>query len=593
MRIAAHHYETAETFLEGDSGSTQARGWLRFHRAITERYTDREGALAHLEEARRIAARVEDPILAAHSLAIHGMLRCWGDEFRAGLTEMTEATEIMGGASELAHAKAWRTVTALYGDAILDDPMVSLGHPLFRFVTLPGINMLAQFPPFWMAVVGRYQQAVELAEPYIAEVGAATDDEMTLHGLCRFAYGALANAYDMLGEPETARQWRSRELAAAQVFEDQANVTTAHILDLRDQLTYHTDRVAERRRASQAVLSAMQAMSESLGGQIRSELSIVQLNLLEGRWDRARDLVTSGWIPGLAAVLRTMSLGFLAREQGEPSMAWEQIGKLLPNGPHTEPGNSAYSSAVVIQRLAISLSLDAGDLERARLWLEAHDRWQHWSGAVIGRAEGAMLWARYFEMLGERQRALECAEQALADASNPRQPLALISAHRLLGELAALDKRIVEAGEHLNASLALAEACEAPYEQALSLLSLAELGALTGDADTAWQHLNQARAICSPLGAIPALQRATAISARLSVRRGQPAHPAGLTPREIEVLQLIARGMTNPEAGETLFISSRTVAQHLRSIYNKLGVDSRVEATRFAVEHGLVESPSV
>jgi len=432
---------------------------------------------------------------------------------------------------------------------------------------------------------------LELGEPYIAEVGAATDDELTLHGLCRFAYSALANAYDMLGDPETARHWRSRELAAAQVFEDQMNVTSARIQELRHVLTFYADRVAERRKTTLVVVSAAQAARVRLGDGGPDQLAGVPLDLLEGRWNTARGYATGTWILGQAENLRMLSLGFLGREQGEPSIAWEQIGKMLPGGPHTEPGNCEFSSAVIMQRLAISLALDAGDREQARLWLEAHDRWLQWSGAVIGRAESALLWARYFEMLGKRQRAFEFAEQALADASNPRQPLALISAQRLFGELAALDKRVVEAGEHLRASHALAEACEAPYEQALSLLSLAELGALTGDADAAWQHLNQARAICTPLGALPALQRATAIAARLSVRRGQPTHPAGLTPREVEVLQHIARGMSNPETGEALFISSRTVAQHLRSIYNKLGVDSRVEATRFAVEHGLVESP--
>ncbi|CAN5539851.1 hypothetical protein BH23CHL2_BH23CHL2_09100 [soil metagenome] len=62
----------------------------------------------------------------------------------------------------------------------------------------------------------------------------------------------------------------------------------------------------------------------------------------------------------------------------------------------------------------------------------------------------------------------------------------------------------------------------------------------------------------------------------------------GLTPREIEVLQLVARGMTNDEVSERLFISPRTVGQHLRSIYNKLDVNNRTAASRIATEHGLV-----
>jgi DNA-binding NarL/FixJ family response regulator len=65
-------------------------------------------------------------------------------------------------------------------------------------------------------------------------------------------------------------------------------------------------------------------------------------------------------------------------------------------------------------------------------------------------------------------------------------------------------------------------------------------------------------------------------------------HPAGLSAREVEVLRLVATGLTNAEVAEKLFLSSRTVDWHLGSIYRKLGSHSRTEATRFAVEHGLL-----
>jgi DNA-binding NarL/FixJ family response regulator len=62
--------------------------------------------------------------------------------------------------------------------------------------------------------------------------------------------------------------------------------------------------------------------------------------------------------------------------------------------------------------------------------------------------------------------------------------------------------------------------------------------------------------------------------------------PAGLTAREVDVLRLIAVGLTDAEAAERLFLSVRTVNAHLRSIYRKLGVGSRAAAGRFAAEHG-------
>jgi len=67
-----------------------------------------------------------------------------------------------------------------------------------------------------------------------------------------------------------------------------------------------------------------------------------------------------------------------------------------------------------------------------------------------------------------------------------------------------------------------------------------------------------------------------------------PPYPAGLTTREVEVLRLVAQGLTDMRVAEQLIISPRTVNTHLTSIYNKLGVDSRAAATRFAVEHRLV-----
>jgi predicted ATPase/DNA-binding CsgD family transcriptional regulator len=65
-------------------------------------------------------------------------------------------------------------------------------------------------------------------------------------------------------------------------------------------------------------------------------------------------------------------------------------------------------------------------------------------------------------------------------------------------------------------------------------------------------------------------------------------YPAGLSAREVEVLRLVASGLTNAEVAKELFLSSRTVDWHMSSIYRKLGFHSRTEATRFAVEHDML-----
>ena len=67
-----------------------------------------------------------------------------------------------------------------------------------------------------------------------------------------------------------------------------------------------------------------------------------------------------------------------------------------------------------------------------------------------------------------------------------------------------------------------------------------------------------------------------------------PAYPAGLTVREVEVLRLVANGLTNAQIAQQLVISTRTVNAHMRSIYNKLEISSRTAATRFAIDHHLI-----
>jgi DNA-binding NarL/FixJ family response regulator len=62
----------------------------------------------------------------------------------------------------------------------------------------------------------------------------------------------------------------------------------------------------------------------------------------------------------------------------------------------------------------------------------------------------------------------------------------------------------------------------------------------------------------------------------------------GLTDREFHVLRLLVEGHTNPEIAATLFISHKTVRNHVTSILTKLGVESRTAAATFALRHGIV-----
>jgi DNA-binding CsgD family transcriptional regulator len=242
--------------------------------------------------------------------------------------------------------------------------------------------------------------------------------------------------------------------------------------------------------------------------------------------------------------------------------------------------------ALLLQRLAAALCQEAGRLAEAASWLEAHDRWLAWSGATLGRADGRAAWATYWLAAGDPARARSYADDAVAAADQPLQPLARLVALRLRGQAAAAGGDSAAADDDFAEALALAEACAAPYERALTLLALAELRAAEQDRASAARLLDEARATLEALRAAPALARAEALAARLAPRLA-PTLPLGLSAREAEVLRLVAQGLTDQQIAERLFVSRYTVNGHTRAIYGKLGMTSRAAATRLALDHGL------
>ncbi|HEX5502665.1 MAG TPA: LuxR family transcriptional regulator, partial [Thermomicrobiales bacterium] len=196
---------------------------------------------------------------------------------------------------------------------------------------------------------------------------------------------------------------------------------------------------------------------------------------------------------------------------------------------------------------------------------------------------------------GDLVLARDHAARALACATAPRQPLALLAAHRALGDLATAAGRHADAATHLDAALALADACAAPYERALTLLALAELRDAAGERDAAGAALAEARAVCAELGAAPALARAAALAERVAAAAAAdprpptaPAAPPGrLSRREAEVLRRLAGGQSTHDIARALSLSPRTVQRHVANLYLKIGAHNRAEATAFALRQGL------
>ncbi len=100
-------------------------------------------------------------------------------------------------------------------------------------------------------------------------------------------------------------------------------------------------------------------------------------------------------------------------------------------------------------------------------------------------------------------------------------------------------------------------------------------------------HIAQGGAIVSPLMATKLLTEFKDLSAGAERKPVEKAN-ADLSPREGEVLRLVAQGATNKEIGDSLFIAENTVKTHLRSIMEKLHLANRSQAAAYAVKRGLV-----
>lgn len=144
-------------------------------------------------------------------------------------------------------------------------------------------------------------------------------------------------------------------------------------------------------------------------------------------------------------------------------------------------------------------------------------------------------------------------------------------------------------GDTQSGLATLRHACElwqsldVPYEAARVRVPMIRAYVSLGDADTSQLELDAARKVFEYLGATPDLELLAEFS-----QKAASGGLAGLTPREVEVLRLVATGRTNREIATDLVISEKTVASHVNRIFTKLGLSSRAAATAYAYEHDMV-----
>lgn len=135
----------------------------------------------------------------------------------------------------------------------------------------------------------------------------------------------------------------------------------------------------------------------------------------------------------------------------------------------------------------------------------------------------------------------------------------------------------------LRQALSVWQGVEAPYIAARIRVLVGLACSALSDEDGAKLEFDAAEAAFEELGAIPDLARLAELAGR-----GGKVRPHGLTPRELQVLKLVAAGRTNKAIAAELNLSGKTVDRHVSNIFVKLDVASRSAATAFAYEHKLV-----
>ena len=299
--------------------------------------------------------------------------------------------------------------------------------------------------------------------------------------------------------------------------------------------------------------------------------------LAEGSGDQA------GRIFGL------LMLSFACRCRGEHEVALAHAEAAAEQARALDGGDlPPFLLAFALNRLGHE-AYELGNRPRAEAVLqEALERWRRlgnpWgTGVVLGKL------ADVAQARGDESRAAALYREAL-DFWWSQGELGAVEILTGLARLAAGGRpeaavRLFAAAEAVQTRLGLtvAPALRAKNERALSAARAALAEEAFASAWAAGGDLPLERAVAEA-------RAVTVDSDRLSApgpQNSAPAYPCDLTRREVEVLGLVAQGLTNAQVAQRLFLSPRTVNAHLNSVYHKLGVSSRSAATRFAVDHGL------
>jgi DNA-binding CsgD family transcriptional regulator len=275
----------------------------------------------------------------------------------------------------------------------------------------------------------------------------------------------------------------------------------------------------------------------------------------------------------------------LAAPPGQPAqgMAHYQQGELLRLWGRFVEADRAYRRASEAGHdpypgLAL-LRLAQGHVEEAvgalRRVLRAASDW-------LGRARMLAAYVEATLTAGDLAGARGGVDELARIAEDLDAPLLHAMAAHATGMVDLERGAIAEALDAFSDARARWRRLEAPYEHARARVGFGLACRALGDEQTAELELAVAHKVLAELGAVPDAERVVRLMG------ARPGDGSVLTPRQLEVLALVAAGHTNRGIAAELVVSEHTVRRHLQNIYTRVGVASRAAAVAYAVERGLV-----
>ncbi len=435
----------------------------------------------------------------------------------------------------------------------------------------------------------RHEAMHEAAERAVDAARRLGDTPLTAAALAE-----LALADSIMGGADRAESNRSEAAALVDSLTDDELARHIEAAAWLAGVELYLDRYAEGDAHANRALAVARAtgqgelfllLAATLGGLWRQRGKLAEADeLLEGSIEAARLLGNTH-----ALVWNLLSRSAAALRRGDVELALATAQESVDLSRHAD---SNFHAAEAAADLAAAL-LETGQPQPAvEILLESA------GGAELVLIAGSPR-ARYLEVLtrcwlalDRRAEAEGTAAAADAWASAVQLPMAAAWADRAAAAVSLSAGEPARAAEHALASAAAAAEVGAPVEAALSRTLAGRALARAGDGDRAATELQGAARAFEACGALRFRDEAERELRKLGHhihRRTRAGKADGtglelLTERELQVARLVVDRKTNPEIAAELFLSQKTVETHLRNIFRKVGVSSRVELAR-AVEH--------